>query len=181
MTNNLLILLVFLLTYTLCYGQNDNVVHQDTTMWLTPKGVNVSTFLQKVNNAKHHESEVNILVMTNDFFDTWVKPSDIDKLIRLVKSKVKCDCFVSPLSSTIPFKDSADLGGYAIAFIKAYKEKKKVNFGLYACPKTNNKDADELIKWWTQQKYNGSRQHWVWHNTGDRISRINICNSIEHL
>jgi len=159
MTNNLLILLAFLLTCTLCYGQNENTVHKDTTMWLKPKDMTASTFLQRVNNAKHHKADFNILIMTNDFLDTWVKASNIDTLIKLVKSKEKCSCFVSPLSFTIPFKDSADLGEYAIAFIKAYKQKEKVNFGLYACPKTNDKDAEELIKWWTQQKYHGSRQH----------------------
>ena len=168
MTKYSLAIFVLLLTVIFSFGQNDstNVFKQkngtlkkDTTIWLTLEGMSVSTFLQNVSNKEHTKAALNVILMTNDFLKNWVKSSDIDTLIKLVKSKDKCSCFVSPLSSTIPFKDSADLGGYAIAFITAYKENKKVNFGLYACPKTNEKIADELIKWWTQQNRNGSRQH----------------------
>ena len=74
------------------------------------------------------------------------------ELQLLVKSKDKCNCFVSPLSSTIPFSDSADLGGYAIEFIKSFKENRKVDFGLYSCPKTNDTVADKLIQWWERKK-----------------------------
>ncbi|CAN5544684.1 hypothetical protein BH10BAC2_BH10BAC2_37860 [soil metagenome] len=90
--------------------------------------------------------------MYDDFPDFWVNANDIDTLITLVESKQKCYCFLNPLSSHIPFGDSADLGGYVIRIIKAYKENRRLSFGLYSCPKTNEKDAEELIKWWASQK-----------------------------
>ena len=89
--------------------------------------------------------------MTDEFEENWVKRTDIDSLLKLTKSKLKCDCFLNPLSSYIP-SDSADLGGYAIALIKSYKDKKRMSFGLYSCPKTSDKEAEELITWWTHQK-----------------------------
>ena len=41
------------------------------------------------------------------------------------------------------------MGGYATWLIKAYKDKKKVSFGLNACPKVDKADADKLTKWWS--------------------------------
>jgi len=110
----------------------------------------VLSFLQQVM-ATNEKNEFNFTVIDDSFRNNWIRSSDIDTLIKLVNSKQKCLCFVSPYSSYLPFKDSADLGGYAIALIESYKEKQKVRFGLYACPKTNKNDADELIKWWSKQ------------------------------
>ena len=64
-----------------------------------------------------------------------------------LKSEEKCYCFLNPLSSFIP-SDSATVGGYVIQLITAYQQEKRVTFGLYSCPKTNEFEADNIIKWW---------------------------------
>jgi hypothetical protein len=58
---------------------------------------------------------------------------------------------VDPISSYIPFDSVAEVGGYAIQWIKAFKRKKKYSFSQYTCPKVNIKEADSLIRWWLQE------------------------------
>ncbi|HWY34891.1 MAG TPA: hypothetical protein VNX68_09605, partial [Nitrosopumilaceae archaeon] len=55
------------------------------------------------------------------------------------------------VSSYVPFDSLAEVGGYAIQWIKAFKEKKNFSFSLYTCPKVNIKEADSLIMWWSQE------------------------------
>jgi hypothetical protein len=123
----------------------------DTAFWLTPKNLTPYSFLEIMKRKGPASDNLAVIVMTDSFPYNWIKPEDIDSLIKLVNSKEKCNCFLNPLSSHIP-NDSADIGGYAVALIASFKQKEKVSFGLYACPKTNKKDADELIQWWTTEK-----------------------------
>ena len=95
-------------------------------------------------------SKITVVTMLDSFPKNWVKKEDIDTLIKLVNSREKCRCFLNPLSSHIPF-DSAEIGGYAARLIESYKEKKKLSFGLYACPKVDWIEADKLVNWWTQE------------------------------
>ncbi len=82
----------------------------------------------------------------SSFPDRLITASDLDYLFGQINSKQKCKCTVSFLSSIIP-TDSAELGGYAIELITAYKEKKIVNFGLYKCPKQDSVVAAKLLMW----------------------------------
>jgi len=124
----------------------------DSLGFLTTKDLTPSSFLNIMQYKGNHDSAINVVTMYDDFPDQWVDSSDIDSLLTLIESKQKCYCFLNPLSSYIPFDDSADLGGYAIRIIKAYKENTRVSFGLYSCPKTNEKEVKELNKWWASQK-----------------------------
>jgi hypothetical protein len=129
----------------------DTITHSpDSAVWTTTKNLTVSTFLKVVRLKKDNHRELNIIVMKDDFDSGWVKRSDIDTLIQLVKLKDKCSCFLEPVSSFIP-TDSANIGGYAIRLIKSYRDNKKLSLGLYSCPKTNDKEAEELIHWWASQ------------------------------
>ena len=107
-----------------------------------------------METMKIKDNQVNklaVVTMEDSFPKNWLTKSDIDILIKLVNSKEKCNCFLNPLSSYISTNDHAELGGYAICLINAYKEKRNVSFGLNACPKTNKVDANELIQWWTKR------------------------------
>ncbi len=64
---------------------------------------------------------------------------------------VKCE-YLNPLSSALPRGELAEKGGYAGIFLKAFKEKQKVDLGLYSCPKVDEKLNAELIKWWNERK-----------------------------
>jgi hypothetical protein len=94
-----------------------------------------------------NDNPLNFINTQNDFPEDWITPEDIDSLISIIDSKEKCNCYKNPLSSYIP-NDSAETGGFAIEFIKAFKENKKVDLGLYSCPKVNKEEAEELKKWW---------------------------------
>lgn len=89
--------------------------------------------------------------MVDNFPIDWVKKENIDTLISLLSSRDSCNCFIDPLSSYIP-NDFAEKGGYATVFIKSYKDKKPIKFGLYSCPKADRIMEKELINWWKNEK-----------------------------
>jgi len=118
--------------------------------WLTPESMTPLEFLQTMKQDAGY-SPLEPVTMLDSFPKNWIKKKDIDTLIKLVNSREKCHCFLNPFSSYIP-NDSADLGGYVTQLIKSYKEKKKLTFGLYACPKTDKIKADKLVNWWKQHR-----------------------------
>ena len=100
------------------------------------------------------ERSLNFVSAKNDFPKDWVKTEDLDSLVAVIDSKEKCNCYLNPLSSYIP-NDSAEVGGFAIVFIKAFKENKQVDLGLYSCPKINKKEAEEIKGWWKSYRKTG--------------------------
>jgi hypothetical protein len=158
------LLTAFLLTLTFSsfsFGQNDtknktaNTSLKHTTSnkhwhWLTPQKMTPLTFLEAMKIKGKPVNNLAVVTMEDSFPNNWLTRKDIDTLIKLVNSQQRCNCFLNPLSSYIP-NDSAYVGGYAIRLIVAYKEERKVTFGLYACPKVDKIVADRLIQWWTNQ------------------------------
>jgi hypothetical protein len=142
-----------------CYTIGDTSEYEITTSkatWLTPRKMTLPSFLKRVSGVNNNHPDA--IVIKDDFPGSWLTYSAVDTLITLVKSKEKCNCIVNPLSSYVLFSDSSDLGGYAIALIKSYKNKQKLSVGLYSCPKTNNEEADELIQWWAEAKRQQKRK-----------------------
>ena len=86
------------------------------------------------------------------FPDDWVKKENIEPLIKLLKSQEKCYCIVNPLSSYSASSESATVGGFAIELINSYRLKKKLSFGLWSCPETDERKANEIIAWWEKEK-----------------------------
>ena len=128
---------------------NDTSVNRES-YWLTPQKMTPLSFLERMKIKGKRINNLAVVTMEDSFPNNWLTKNDIDTLIKLVNSKEKCNCFINPLSSYIP-SDNANVGGYAIRFIEAYKEKRKVSFGLYACPKVDKVEANKLIQWWTGQ------------------------------
>ena len=157
----IIILSIFAFVTNSCGQTNNKTVEQTTEkqsemtrgnkeLWLSPKNMTPLSFIETVRK-KINAEDLNVITMFNDFPDNWIKREDIDSLIKFVKSEKKCYCFLNPRSSFIP-SDSATIGGYVIKLITAYQQGKRVTFGLYSCPKTNEVEADNIIKWWTEQK-----------------------------
>lgn len=88
--------------------------------------------------------------MINEFPNDWVKEEHLDELIELLDSKEECGCFMNPLSSGLP-TGSAEKGGYAGIFLKSFKDKEKVDLGLYSCPKVDETLNRELKNWWDER------------------------------
>ncbi len=120
-----------------------------------PENYDPISFINRVSLLKKIEKDTLLIAMTmvNEFPKDWVKEEHIENLIKLLGSKEKCGCFLNPLSSYVPTNDDyAEKGGYAGIFIKAFKENKNVNLGLYSCPKVDEKLNVELINWWKERK-----------------------------
>lgn len=121
--------------------KNQPEIHKKAASEYSP-----TNFIQELKK----KNELNVSSIKDDFPKDWVKNKDIDSLISIIDSKEKCNCYLNPLSSTIP-KDNGEVGGFAIEFIKAFKENRKLDLGLYYCPKVNKKEAEELKVWWKSQ------------------------------
>ena len=126
--------------------------NSDTILWLTPNEFTPISFLNAVIKQNDKDTLINVITMVDEFPVDWVKQSDIDTLITLITSTKKCNCFLNPLSSYIPTNKNADIGGYAIIFINSFRQKSKINLGLYSCPKTDKKSAEIINKWWKVYK-----------------------------
>src|SRR6185295_5214181 len=93
-------------TFTLsCHSQSD------TAFYLSPVKLTPLSFIKEAKEC--YKKSGMELTMFDDFPADWVKPKDVNDLLYLIHSKTKCSCFVSPLSSYIPFNDYADAGDYA--------------------------------------------------------------------
>ncbi|NVN95853.1 MAG: hypothetical protein HXX18_11275 [Bacteroidetes bacterium] len=124
----------------------------DNVIWMTPKQFTPISFLNAVVRKNDKDTLINVITMVDDFPIDWVKKSDIDTLMTLIKSTKRCNCFLNPLSSYIPTNISADIGGYAIIFVNSFRQKTKIKMGLYSCPKTEKQSVEKLTKWW--ENYN---------------------------
>ena len=112
-----------------------------------PQEYSPMSFIFEVSKKNRLET----LTMTNNFPENWVKKKDITSLIQLINNTTKSDCYLNPLSSSLPFNDYAEIGGYARIFIQSYKDKKKLQLGLYSCPKVDKEINDDLLKWWEKE------------------------------
>lgn len=104
-------------------------------------------------NASGNLDPFPFVTMQHDFPKNWINETNINDLIPLIYSQQQCKCYVNPISSFLPLDSTANIGGFAIAMVNAYKEKEPVNFGLYTCPKFDKIEADLLKVWW--EKNNG--------------------------
>ena len=94
-----------------------------------------------------------VVVGLNDFPLNWVKREDIDSLIHILQSKIRCQCFFNIIYSGVPnYHDYSELGGYVIEFINSYRQNRKVDLGLYRCPKIDNDKIKDILYWYQDFK-----------------------------
>lgn len=131
-----------------------NSIWNSSNLFPKPEQYSPITFIQAVSRIVNSKNKTFIPCMTivDKFPVDWVKREHIDTLITMLDSKDSCGCFLNPLSSYIP-NGFAEKGAYAAIFIKAYKDKQEVSFGLYACPKIDEKLNNKLINWWKKTEY----------------------------
>lgn len=120
--------------------------------WLTPHEITPISFLNSVVLQNDKDTFINVITLVDEFPVDWVKPSDLDSLISLIASTKKCNCIINPLSSYIPTNMNADIGGYALLFINSFRQKSKIDFGQYSCPKTDEQSVEAINKWWIEYK-----------------------------
>lgn len=115
--------------------------------WLNPGQFTPLTFIDYFTIKNNQTSEINIITLEDSFPEHWVKIADIEKLIPLIRYQQKCNCMQNPFSSIIR-SGHADVGGYAILFINSFRKNEKIEIGLYNCPCTDEKSAEDIEKWW---------------------------------
>lgn len=115
-----------------------------------PKSYNALSLLASIKFKEGEDKTFNIFQIVNEFPENWVKFEDIEKLTKLIDSKEKCKYLVNPLSSNIPIGEKATIGGFAVLLIKSFKNKTKIDIGLYYCPETSEKEIVDMKKWWSE-------------------------------
>ena len=101
---------------------------------------------------KYNENEkLNFVVFGGDFPKNWVKKQDVEYLICNLNSKQKCCGYMNVFSSYIS-SDSAEVGGFTILFMKSYIEKKTLNLGLNSNPKVDEKEVENIMKWYKNNR-----------------------------
>jgi hypothetical protein len=130
-----------------------NSIWKSNNLFPRPEQYDPISFIQSVSRIVNSENKtlISCMTMIDKFPVDWVKREHIDTLITMLDSKDSCGCFLNPLSSYIP-NGFAEKGAYAAIFIKSYKDKQTVSFGLYACPKIDEKLNEELVNWWNKTK-----------------------------
>jgi len=93
-------------------------------------------------------------VSTGDFPKDWIKPEDVNFLMKQIHSEEKCKCIVKVWSSYLPIYDYSTVGGQAMNMIESYKNHVPYYPGLWNCAKNDSLRAKEIETWWksTQQK-----------------------------
>ncbi len=126
---------------------------QSNNPFSRPEQYDPISFIQSVSRIVKSDNKkfIPCMTMIDKFPADWVKREYINTLMTMLDSKDSCGCFLNPLSSYIP-SGFAEKGAYAAIFIKSYKDKQPVSFGLYACPKIDEKLNKELIDWWSKTK-----------------------------
>ena len=95
----------------------------------------------------NENKKLNFVVFSGDYPQNWVRKQDVEYLISNVNSKQKCCGYMNVFSSYIS-SDNAEVGGFAILFIKSYIEKKQLNFGLNSNPKVDEKEVENILNWY---------------------------------
>lgn len=116
-----------------------------------PEQYDPTTFIKMMTGKIKTDSKkfISCMTMIDKSPVDWVKREHIDTLMTMLDSRDSCGCFLNPLSSYTP-SGFAEKGAYAAIFIKSYKDKQPVSFGLYTCPKIDEKLNKELIDWWSK-------------------------------
>lgn len=115
------------------------------------RDISVNEFLKALIVLDTNRISLSPLVIYDDFPKTWINEENIDSLMNLIESNIKCRCTMHPHSSTIYF-DSSSLGGYAAILVDSYRKKVPFRFGLGRCARRNIEFENELWLWWRNRK-----------------------------
>ncbi|PZP50174.1 MAG: hypothetical protein DI598_06155 [Pseudopedobacter saltans] len=148
----------FLLYFSFVFGQTkDNLTtEKNTTMPGNVFYVDFSTLacrdfieILKANNPSKTD---HLITTANKAPKNWIQKRDIGFLISLIDSKEPTRCIVENIASTLPFKDSATMGGYAMDLIDAFRLHKTYPFNLTSCPKNDSTRQKTILQWWDKYK-----------------------------
>lgn len=111
------------------------------------KDLNPKKFIELCVTKYNQNENLNFVVFRGDFPQNWVKKQDVAYLMHRINSKQKCCGYMNVFSSFVS-SDNAEVGGFAILFMKSYIEKKQLNLGLNSNPKTSEKEVKYIMNWY---------------------------------
>ncbi len=124
---------------------------KDSVKTLRPKDLNVKSFIKLFTEKYVENKKLNLITLSGEFPENWVKDDDVDYLMSLIKSKKKCCSYINIYSSLIT-TEQAEVGGFAIIFMNSFIENKKINLGLANSPKTDIKAIERIEMWYKNRK-----------------------------
>ncbi|WP_394776228.1 hypothetical protein [Flavobacterium sp.] len=128
-----------------------NKAEKENLKFSYPKDLDPKSFINLFIKKYNRDSKLNFVTMSGDFPENWVKPNDIQYLIRIMRSKQKCCGYMNTFSSFIS-SENGEVGGYAIIFLNSYISKTKINMGLNCNPKTDKESVRKIESWYQKQK-----------------------------
>lgn len=108
--------------------------------------ITVKEFIELIKKRKLNDRENSIGYLKNAKVG-WVKKSDLDLLIPLIRSTDTCKCVISLLSSSNYPGQYSILGGFAIELINSYRFNVEFPEQLYNCPRTEEEKIKEIERW----------------------------------
>lgn len=125
----------------------------DTTSILEIKNLGPKEFIETCEKNYNKNAKLNFVTFSGDFEENWVKKNDLEYLISKINSKQKCCGYMNIFSSFIS-AENAEVGGFALIFLKSFKEKSVINLGLNSNPKYEKTDSENIITWYENYKKN---------------------------
>jgi hypothetical protein len=124
---------------------------KDSAKTLRPKDLNVNSFIKLFSEKYVENKKLNLITLSGEFPENWLKDEDVEYLMSLIKSKKKCCSYINIYSSFIT-TEQAEVGGFAIIFMNSFIENKKVDLGLANSPKTDAKAIERIESWYRNRK-----------------------------
>lgn len=159
------ILLLFILTLFSCNLKTENITNEnltfenvssknfaekivsDTTSILRIKNLRPKEFIEICEKNYKENSKLNFVTFSGDFEENWVTKNDLEYLISVINSKQKCCGYMNVFSSFIS-SENAEVGGFALIFLKSFKEKSIINLGLNSNPKFDKTESGKILTWY---------------------------------
>lgn len=143
---SVLMLLIAISAFGIC-NFKDNSIEQKKVLYA--KDLTVKSFIKLFKEKYDKNSKLNSVTIAGDFPENWVKPTDVQYLISIMRSKEKCCGYMNIFSSFIS-SENVEVGGFAIVFLNSYISKTKINMGLNCNPKVDNESIKKIEKWYEQ-------------------------------
>ncbi|CAM4033832.1 Lipoprotein [Flavobacterium branchiophilum] len=114
------------------------------------KDLDAKKFIDLCLKNYKEDRKLNFVVFSGDFPQDFITKQDIEYLVANIDSKQKCCGYMHIFSSYIS-SDNAEVGGFAILFLKSYIEKKQLNLGLNSNPKIDKKEILIIKNWYKNE------------------------------
>lgn len=119
--------------------------------WLNFESITVCEYLKLLKLKEIRPHQINILTTGNVADTTWIKEEDLEKLVKLSNSRIPAHCVMQAISSQLPFKNHATIGGIAIELINCYRFNQPYPIALTSCHKNIPAEREEILLWWEKR------------------------------